>query len=326
MNKLFVIVTILVACVVIVLPITKNIKETHNEKMIKVTENKIKEAAKTSERPECFFYYSYLIILNLADNGLMSGLLLAFLGGFWRGLFKSTFHIIATCGTVLLFFLVFPLISNALMKVDLSALNLSVGDGLTLTTIEDTICSVLVDTLQVSVPEGVLLTETFIYQAIYSVIEMVLRIALLVVLLVLNMTVFRFIYWVIYFIVKPRPRDEFNQRIKLTKRNRLYGGLVGLFNFILILLVICVPLSGVFSIVETANEIAQVTPESDDERILVTYDGVQMNLSTNNRELLKELSVENMQSVKDYDGGKIIKEFGKYLQTEYRISIMDMYK
>lgn len=46
MNKLFVIVTILVACVVIVLPITKNIKETHNDKMIKVTENKIKEAAK----------------------------------------------------------------------------------------------------------------------------------------------------------------------------------------------------------------------------------------------------------------------------------------
>ena len=41
------------------------------------------------------------LIINL---GVFLLLLLAFLGGFWRGLFKSTFHIIATCGTVLLFF------------------------------------------------------------------------------------------------------------------------------------------------------------------------------------------------------------------------------
>lgn len=32
----------------------------------------------------------------------------------------------------------------------------------------------------------------------------------------------------------------------------------------------------------------------------------------NNRELLKELSIENMISVKEYDGGKIIKEFEEY--------------
>lgn len=35
----------------------------------------------------------------------------------------------------------------------------------------------------------------------------------------------------------------------------------------------------------------------------------------NNRELLKELSIENIESVKEYDGGKIIKEFEQYFDT-----------
>ena len=229
------------------------------------------------------------LIINL---GVFVLILLAFLGGYVRGLFKSTFSIIATCGSVLLFFLLFPLISKGIMRTDLSFLNVPIRDGIMLTTIEETISNVLVNVLEIKVPEGVLLTETFIYQAAYSVVEMVIRLALLIVLLVLNLTLFRFIYWIIYMIVKPKPRDEFNKRIKLTKQNRLYGGLVGLLNFILVLLVICVPLAGVFSIAETANDIIQVGTENENERILVTYDGTQINLNTNNKELLNELGID----------------------------------
>ena len=54
-----------------------------------------------------------------------------------------------------------------------------------------------------------------------------------------------------------------------------------------------------------------------DFKVAGTRDGItalQMDIKIDgiNREILKELSKENLESIEEYDGGKIIKEFENY--------------
>ena len=131
-----------------------------------------------------------ILYINL---GVLALFLIAFLVGYIRGLFKSVFNIAASCGMVLLFFLVFPIISKALINMDLTTFGLDFDiEGIKVVSIGQFIEDYLVYILKVDLPEGVLITETFLYLTIYSVVELVLRLALLIVILVLNLTEFYF--------------------------------------------------------------------------------------------------------------------------------------
>ena len=137
---------------------------------------------------------SIVLYINLAIVVIFA---LAFLIGFKRGLFKSVYKLATSFGMVLLFFFVFPLISRAIMGMNLSNLFDLEIEGVELITIEDFIAEYLVEVLNVDVPANTVITESFLYLTVYSAVEMVLRIVLLIVVFILNLTIFKLIYWII---------------------------------------------------------------------------------------------------------------------------------
>lgn len=229
-----------------------------------------------------------VLYINL---GIVALFLIAFLIGYIRGLFKSVFNLASSCLMVLIFFLIFPLISKGLMNMDISWINLDV-EGVEIRSISQAIEDIMIQVLKVEVPNGEVITNSLLYLTIYSACELVLRLALLIVLFILNLTVFKFIYWVIYMFVKPRPKNEFGLRIKQTKMSRVYGGLVGIFNFILIMLIFCVPLSAVFSLAEEAVEIVEITENKTNDKIVLSFDGNKVNLNSNSKGLLESLGID----------------------------------
>ena len=229
-----------------------------------------------------------VLYINL---GIVALFLIAFLIGYIRGLFKSVFNLASSCLMVFIFFLIFPLISKGLMNMDISWINLEI-EGVEIRSISQAIEDIMIQVLKVEVPNGEVITNSLLYLTIYSACELVLRLALLIVLFILNLTVFKFIYWVIYMFVKPRPKDEFGLRIKQTKMSRVYGGLVGIFNFILIMLIFCVPLSAVFSLAEDAVEIVEITENKTNDKIVLSFDGNKVNLNSNSKGLLESLGID----------------------------------
>lgn len=245
---------------------------------------------------------SIVLYINLAIVVIFA---LAFLIGFKRGLFKSVYKLATSFGMVLLFFFVFPLISRAIMGMNLSNLFDLEIEGVELITIEDFIAEYLVEVLNVDVPANTVITESFLYLTVYSAVEMVLRIALLIVVFILNLTIFKLIYWIVYKFVKPRRRDELGLKIKPTKANRAYGGLVSVLNSILVLLIFCVPLSAVFSLAESAADLIEDTENSPySHKLTLSFDGQNVNLGTNNRSLLESLGVdeEYLDLLEEYAG------------------------
>ena len=197
---------------------------------------------------------------------------LTFIWGFFRGVRKSIFYtLFFVGGAVALWFSLTPL-AEKIYTMDLSFV------GPIETNLKDYIHQIVDEQLEFSLTDG-----TYSYEAINGVVLCVLKIALFFILVVFWIVLYRFIVWFIWGILgkpflkikkvkKPSPENRalaktINDKKKKKellkpiiikkKKHRLLGGLVGAINGFVMSLFLCVPIGGLCSIVNTANETAK---------------------------------------------------------------------
>ena len=195
-------------------------------------------------------------IVSYLDIAFIAILVLGGLIGFKRGIFKSTyslgvFVVLVTLGWIL---------SKSFINVILDAsINMSLGEGLYITTLRESLPDLV---SSVNEDFGALMVEgTEAYTVVLELFGMIARIIFMVVWLILMATVLKFIFWIVYLIVKPKKRDEEGKKIKKKFSSRLIGAGVGLVHTCLLILLICIPVSGVFSIGSQISELEAATEE-----------------------------------------------------------------
>lgn len=204
-------------------------------------------------------------------------ILIGFLMGFIRGTYRASYRFIVSIVVILGLWLIMPVFTNKLLSLDLHKFNLEIinvtgyksVEGFQVNSVKDAVdiySRVLLGLTTEN--EGVLILketninigETMIYQTLISAVEMLLRAALLLVIIILNWTLFRFIFFIVYLCTKPKRENKYQK--KKTMKSRLIGSLIGTVNMICILLIVCIPLSGVFSLAESSVKLIE-TEESD---------------------------------------------------------------
>lgn len=204
-------------------------------------------------------------------------ILIGFLIGFIRGTYRASYRFIVSIVVILGLWLIMPIFTNKLLSLDLHKFNLEIinvtgyksVEGFQVNSVKDAVdiySRVLLGLTTEN--EGVLILketninigETMIYQTLISAVEMLLRAALLLVIIILNWTLFRFIFFIVYLCTKPKIENKYQK--KKTMKSRLIGSLIGTVNMICILLIVCIPLSGVFSLAESSVKLIE-TEESD---------------------------------------------------------------
>ncbi len=204
-------------------------------------------------------------------------ILIGFLIGFIRGTYRASYRFIVSIVVILGLWLIMPIFTNKLLSLDLHKFNLEIinvtgyksVEGFQVNSVKDAVdiySRVLLGLTTEN--EGVLILketninigETMIYQTLISAVEMLLRAALLLVIIILNWTLFRFIFFIVYLCTKPKRENKYQK--KKTMKSRLIGSLIGTVNMICILLIVCIPLSGVFSLAESSVKLIE-TEESD---------------------------------------------------------------
>ncbi|MDY4144645.1 MAG: hypothetical protein SOY54_00275 [Bacilli bacterium] len=204
-------------------------------------------------------------------------ILIGFLIGFIRGTYRASYRFIVSIVVILGLWLIMPIFTNKLLSLDLHKFNLEIINVMGYKSVEGFQVNSVKDAVDIysrvllgltTENEGVLILketninigETMIYQTLISAVEMLLRAALLLVIIILNWTLFRFIFFIVYLCTKPKRENKYQK--KKTMKSRLIGSLIGTVNMICILLIVCIPLSGVFSLAESSVKLIE-TEESD---------------------------------------------------------------
>ncbi len=215
-------------------------------------------------------------------------LVLAFLFGYIKGMFKSSYQLITKLIVIIAFYLLAPTVTNVLLEYDLSSLGFTF-DNPEITTLGGLIEDTLINTLNVTLEEGVLITDTLLYNTVVSVINVVVTIVLLLAAIILNLTVFKLFFWIIYLFIKPRKKDANGKKIKKKFLSRLGGGLVNTLSCVLGLLILFVPLSAVLSLGDTASQI--IESNNTNTPVLVSYNGTNIKISSDSKSLLDSLGL-----------------------------------
>lgn len=223
---------------------------------------------------------SWLTPSNVATGLTLLTIFVIFIGfiiGFIRGTYRASYRFIVSIVVILGLWLLLPIITNRLLELDLHKFNVEainlIGynyiEGAEVNSVKDAVevVSRILLGLTTESEQGLILKETainiydtMIYQTLISVIEMLLRAVLLLVIIILNWTLIRFIFFIVYLFIKPKKENKYQK--KKTIKSRLIGSLIGTINMIAILLIVCVPLSGVFSLAESAVNLVE-SEESD---------------------------------------------------------------
>lgn len=212
--------------------------------------------------------------LNYAALGVIG---LAMFWGFIQGFYKSTFFFIWTVGILVAGFFVIPSIASMVMTVDISSYASQIPftiEGLTVTTVQDTIISFLVN-MQPNLA-NVLVEGSDALALVLGVVQMAVSLVLFIVLFILNATVFKFVGWIIWMIIKPRRRGADGRRKKKTFISRLLGAGVGGLRGAFSILLISIPFAALVSLSSGLDLATTVSVEPqyqlmvvDDELVLV---------------------------------------------------------
>lgn len=210
-------------------------------------------------------------IVSYLDIAFIAILVLGGLIGFKRGIFKSTYSLVVFVVLVALGWILSKSFINILLDFNV---NMSIGDGLYITTLRASLPELV---SSVNADLGALMVEgTEAYTVVLELFGMITRIIFMIIWLILMATVLKFVFWIIYLIVKPKKRDEEGNKIKKKFSSRLIGAGVGLVHTCLIVLLICIPVSGVFSIGSQIAELEEATEQiaftvvpTDDQKLVL---------------------------------------------------------
>ena len=197
---------------------------------------------------------------------------LTFIRGFFRGVRKSIFYtLFFALGALALWLSIFPL-AEKVYTMDLSSI------GPIETNIQDYIHGMVDEQLSFEIAPG-----TYSYEAINGIVICVLQIALFFVFVVFWLIIYRFFVWFFWGVFgkpflkikkvkkpskenralaktvknKKQRRELLKPEIIRKKKHRFLGGVVGAVNGFVMSLVLCIPIGGVFSIINTATETAK---------------------------------------------------------------------
>lgn len=225
------------------------------------------------------------MIIQYVNYAAFAILGIGFIIGLIRGLFKATYRLAVSLIIIVGCWFAFPLIMNWLVNFDLSSLLSNFGltewNGHELTTLKD-LFEFMTEMLLGLIEQNsdgswtvyagdIIIAETQVYGLIYGLFEMVFRLIFIILILVLNWSLFRFIFGIIYLIIKPKkkkkdPKTGKKKKAKPSGLSRLFGGVIGTVNAVFILFLICVPLSGVFSIASSVGSFAEMSSTTSTEK------------------------------------------------------------
>lgn len=224
-----------------------------------------------------------ILILNVFSIVV---LLLGFLWGLKRGLFKASYRFIVTLVIIFGCWLVFPAIMNLICSFDLSQFGNFEYNGYQITTIGDLfefITKMLLGLIEqtesgwTEYTGDVVIAETQVYGLIYGTASMVLRLAFMLIIIVLNWTLFRFLFGIVYLIIRPKKKvlNKKGKKVRAKPKgsSRLLGGLVGTVNAIFILFLIFVPISGIFSIGSDISSFVPMTESEEEIPLSLSFGG-----------------------------------------------------
>lgn len=275
------------------------------------------------------------VTLVLSAIGLLF-ILIGFLIGFIRGTYRAGYRFIVSLIVVLGLWLLLPLITDKILSIDLNKFGIDILDiigyekivGGSASSVKDALDIISRITLGLTTESGktlilsqtsVVITETYIYITMLSAIEMVLRCVLLLVILILNFTLFRFIFFIVYLFIKPRRENRYS--VKKPMKSRLIGAAIGTVNMIIILLLVCVPLSGVFSLAEDAVSLIEM--EDKEDAVIMLSLGSEVVTLDNNPSFVDQIS-EYTDYAKVYRNSLLGKLFSvKFGGTEFDCILFD---
>ncbi len=206
---------------------------------------------------------------------------LTFIRGFIRGFRKSIFYtLFFVLGAIGLWFAIFPL-AKEIYTMDLSF------TGFIDSSLENYVLENINNQLEYNIT-----TDSYSYAAINGLVICALQVALFFVFIVFWLIIYRFIVWLFWGIfgypflktkrvVKPTKEEKAlaktikdrKQRKELLKpklikkkKHRLLGGVVGLVNGFVMCILLCVPIGGAFSVINSLNDADQITENTTDKR------------------------------------------------------------
>ncbi len=206
--------------------------------------------------PEQILMYFDLVVLGI--------ILLCAIVGFIRGTYKSIYYFIVTLILIGGGWLLMNPVSKALLKVDLSFLNLSV-EGIAVTTPKD----FLLEYIAQSNPNelGWILgqNDSYMQAFIFGIVTVAFRLIWLIVVVILSFTIFRIISGIIWLIIRPKKKDK--KKKKKTIGSRFGGMGIGTVKGICYSLLLVFLFAGTASVVDSVN---LVMNEPQEEALIIT--------------------------------------------------------
>ncbi len=179
-------------------------------------------------------------------------LLVGFIFGLARGFNKSLIRILMVVATLVIAFFVTPTITKALMKADISNMNLTIN-GENITSVTDIVVSLLDQ-----IPELADIAGTDAYANIINIVpQMLINVVLFLVVFLLLRLITMIIYWIIAGICFNKKKTEGKNK------HRLLGSLVGAVQNFIIFLAILVPVIGTVNIL---GDIETITTQTEQEQ------------------------------------------------------------
>lgn len=188
-------------------------------------------------------------------------IILGFLFGWIRGFSKSLVRFIIVLAVTVLAFFVVPSLTNAVLKIDISKLNITIGE-VQATTLGDLIIDLLEN---IPIVQDIIESSPTFESVITLVPQMIANVVLFIVFFFVFKWVSMIIYWIIagIFFSKKKMADK--------ERHKFIGAVVGTVQGLLIAIVLMVPLYGVvettrplLSAVQTVEEPTNSDPEQTD--------------------------------------------------------------
>ena len=239
-------------------------------------------------------------------------LIIGILLGLKRGLIKSTIRIATVLISCILVIFLTPTITSAVLKANISNLNLVI-DGMKINTLGEAIVSYI---SQISVVAGLLETSPTL-KAVVSALPMI------VVNLILFVILFFIVKGIFYFIAMIANRIILGKNSERPKR-RLWGALIGGVQGVIVFLFILIPIAGAMNLVTDTMDIVEV-PTTKQEQSISLANVTTINTANENNDNLQETIdlAEATKQIDDYNDIFVLKAFNALGYKKLSNSVFD---
>ena len=210
------------------------------------------------------------LVSNLVTSLFLIFVIIGFICGWVRGVSKSLTRLIIVVIVAVLSFFIVPAITKALLEMDISRLNIVLGDVKVLT-VQDFITDML---RQIPVVEDIIESSPTFETVIQIAPQVIVNVILFIVAFFLMKWISMIIYWIIAGIFFSR------KKMKDKDKHNFIGALVGSVQGLMVAFVLLVPFYG---IIETARPVSAVMLQKQTAEVQ-TFNNSVYNVTEGNEE------------------------------------------